>query len=151
MAHTESRRAYDEFFVEFLRELGQRAPQLACSSERPYGDSIHFRSDKSNVHYHVGFGKREHKLRVDLSFDTCVKEANKAMFAQMYEQRDAIEAGLGFGLSWEKKEELQYSRLAVYTVGTICDPPDRLRALREWALETLPKFHQVLSRRISRL
>jgi hypothetical protein len=76
-------------------------------------------------------------------------EHNKRAFELLRTQQDEIEKEMGQPLSWEKLPKAR--RVAVYTEGSIEDPPERLGQLQDWAVEVLGRFVKVFCPRVAAL
>ena len=76
------------------------------------------------------------------------KEWNKNKFNEIYQRKNAIEAEIGEQLNWERLENRQASRIALYRDGTIEDHELRLEETRNWMVEKLVAFKSTFSRNL---
>ena len=94
------------------------------------------------------FGKGE-KVRAELyiDFGRGSQAQNKRVFDRLVSDKTKIEAEYGAQLEWERLDNGQGSRIAIYRPGTIDD--DRsLGELHKWAVEHLLKFKTVFGSRL---
>jgi hypothetical protein len=87
---------------------------------------------------------RNNRLRIELYIQTGDKERNKRIFNALHIRREEIEAALGQRLSWERLDDRQASRVALYLEGSITDDEEQLIRLRGWAVEAMVQFEKVI-------
>lgn len=87
-------------------------------------------------------GKR---FRVELYIDCGDKDRNKSAFDELHAQQTEIEAQLGASLSWERIGNRVASRIALYRPGAITDSPEKLGALRVWAIDAMNRFYEAVA------
>jgi len=90
------------------------------------------------------------RLRVELYIDSGDSRLNKTSFDRLREDADQIEADLGTPVAWERLDDKQACRLAIYRETDI-DRFDTDPDLVDWAAETMTRFARVLRARIERL
>jgi hypothetical protein len=71
-------------------------------------------------------------------------ERNKAWFDGLYAKRHEIDEKFGLGLTWERLDGRQASRIAVYREGSIVASPEELAEIREWSVKTLLRLKEIL-------
>ena len=76
------------------------------------------------------------------------KDWNKNKFNEIYQKKNAIEAEIGEQLNWERLENRQASRIALYRDGTIADHESKLEEIRNWMVEKLEAFKSTFSKRL---
>jgi hypothetical protein len=75
-------------------------------------------------------------------------EANKQLFDFLAMSRQDIEQDFGESLEWERLDDRQASRIALYRPGSIEDEEDTLSEIRVWMTEHLLKLKKVFSSRL---
>jgi hypothetical protein len=142
---TPRRQAYHDFFSGLLEDLKARKPGLTNASRVGYESWFGISAGRTGFGLSLAFTQGR-RFRVELYIDTGDGEKNRRAFDALSENKAEIEEALGTKLAWERLETARASRVALYwpeTV-TVMDAEDRLSALREWAIETVAKFKQVL-------
>jgi Domain of unknown function (DUF4268) len=71
-------------------------------------------------------------------------EANKALFDRLQARREELEEAFGEALSWERLDDRQASRIAVYCAGSIDASAEDLKLIHVWSVERLLKIRDVL-------
>ncbi len=148
--------AYRNFFSSLLRDL-RAADQFSIRATAPSGASW---TDVAALPDHgpqaavFAFSFiRDDRFRVELYIDTGDKDRNKHIFDGLAARKSVIESTLGAPLSWERinynrptgQDYQPVSRIAIYTEGNINDSEDTKAKLRQWAVETMTKFHRVIA------
>jgi hypothetical protein len=85
---------------------------------------------------------------VELYIDQGDTDRNKALFDCLLGQKADIEHEFGEPLEWERLDDRRASRIAVYRVGQIDQPDDRLAEIRTWTVERLLHMKKVLGPRL---
>lgn len=80
---------------------------------------------------------------VQLYLDEGEPDATKALYDRLFESRAAIEAELGEELSWERLDDKQASRIALYTTGSARDPNENIGEILDWFVAKLLGFRAV--------
>lgn len=91
------------------------------------------------------------RLRAELYIDVGDTEKNKAAFDKLTSDRSAIETALGGPLSWERLDDKQSCRVALYRPDSIDDPAETLEGHRLWLIDRLLKLKQVFGPRLATL
>ena len=103
----------------------------------------------------LGFAFTHRKrFRVELYIGTGKREENKQMFDALLNDRHNIEAMLGNvdeSLEWERLDDRQASRVALYHKGSIEDSAEDLTNLRDWAVDAMIRFQKVMEKYVSEL
>ena len=141
----EREKAYISFFSKLLEELRENA-DFPVKEVSPDGASwIVIRSLPTSG---GSFGiftfsfSRDKRLRVELYLDLGNQDQTKAVFDQLFEQKDNFESLVG-DIEWERLNNRRASRLALYHPGHIYEE-EQHTDLRKWAVETMIKFHNAL-------
>lgn len=101
------------------------------------------------------FARRE-RFRVELYIDSGDREKNKLLFDALHKRESEIRSGLADvhgSLEWERIDEKRASRVAIYYESTISiiSKESELAALREWAVDAVIKFQQVMQHHVSEI
>ncbi len=149
---TEQKRAYIEFFSGLMNEL-RNSTDLRVREVRPDGRSWHHVArlpDEKPYPVFLAFAfTRQKRFRVELYIDTEDGERNESIFDHLYKHRDEIEAAVDQTVSWERLEGKRACRIALYRDGSISDDEGTLEEVRSWAVPTMIRFREVLSRYLS--
>jgi hypothetical protein len=145
-------RAYRDFFSGLLEELKARKPGLTNASKVGYANWLGISAGRSGFFFSISFAQARH-FRVELYIDTGDREKNGRAFDALLENRAQIEEAIGKELAWERLETARASRVALYwpESATVMDGQDRLTALKDWAIETVARFKQVLGAEVAGL
>lgn len=81
---------------------------------------------------------------------------NKELYAKLEERRENItnavtRKDIKGELTWYNPKAFQYSEIRVRIKGAITDPPERLKEIRDWMFDSLPKFRAILNREIKNI
>jgi hypothetical protein len=142
---TPRRQAYHDFFASLLDQLKAKKPGLTNASKVGYDSWFNISAGRSGFTFSFAF-TQDRRFRVDLNIDSEDAEKNKRAFDALLENRTGIERALGSELSWERLDTAKVSRVRLCwpeTV-TVMDGRDTLSAVKDWAIETVAKFKQVL-------
>lgn len=103
----------------------------------------------------LGFAFTHRKrFRVELYIGAGKREENKQMFDALLNDRHNIEAMFGNvdeSLEWERLDDRQASRVALYHKGSIEDSAEDLTNLRVWAVDAMIRFQKVMEKYVSEL
>ena len=143
-------RLYIHFFSTLLTELRMRAPyQLKpVSPDGQHWIAIAGLPEPRQAVLFLFVFNRKRKFGVQLYIDTIEQHENKQIFDQLFSHKETIEAALGEELSWERLDDRRASRIALYHDGTITDNEDRLAQLREWAVNAMVRFQDVMHKSV---
>jgi hypothetical protein len=145
---TPRQEAYRAFFQALIDELREEH-HYTRARQAQAANWYNFASGVSGVYFLVNFGQRD-RVRTEVSIDQGDKRANKALFDWLLEQRQEIETELGHELTWERLEEKQSSRIALYRPGSIEDDQETLNEIRAWAVQHLLAFREVFGPRLKK-
>jgi hypothetical protein len=142
--------AYIEFFSSLLADLSKQIT-IPAGATRPNGyrwlnlAKLPQNSRNQYVYLSSSFTRDKH-FRVELYIQNIDKETNKKLFSALQNHKIEIETELGETLSWQRLDNNQGSRIATYTDGDIDDRAETLATLRNWAVERLLKFYDVMNK-----
>lgn len=150
----ERAKAYIHFFSSLAERLRGEV-DFSLKDNSPTGQSWQvfktFPEDKQQYALLIlNFGLRR-RIRVELYIDCGNKERNEYYFDALYEEKEQIETAFGQALSWERLNEKQASRLAIYHDGAITETPERLNELQQWAVNAIGKFYNAIREPVNRL
>ncbi len=141
--------AYREYFQSLLDELRMRHRFTTAKIAQPQS-WYSFSSGVRGVSLSNSFAQGG-KIRAEVYIDLQDKERNKRLFDRLHEQQSEIETELGESLSWERLDERQSCRIAIYRAGSIDVPKPARDELRAWSIEKLLKLKKVLVPRADKL
>jgi hypothetical protein len=95
----------------------------------------------------VGVGK----VRVEIYIGKGDQEKNKIFFDTLNKRKSEIESSFGDSLEWERMDERQASRIAIYREGSIESSDSELEEIRQWHVKNLLKFKEVFKPQIKRI
>lgn len=147
----EREKSYIEFFNKLLAQIKAKA-DFPIRDISPDGTSwISLRTllpeGPAVAYYNFSFA-RGRRMRVELYIDTGFQQTTKQIFDRLYAQKEALEARLG-EISWERLDDRQASRIALYHSGWITFDEQRLSALRLWAVDTMIAFQKAIEPAVS--
>ncbi len=141
----EAYRTYFQGLIDELREVHGYTGARKAQAQSGYG----FASGFGGVPYAASF-TRGKQARVELYIDRD-QEWNKRLFDGLKESSVSLETELGETLVWERLDNRQASRIAVYRDGSIDDDEDTLAEISKWMIDKLLKFKDVFGPRLSEL
>lgn len=143
------RAAYRDFFQKLIDVLRDEHRFTAARVAQPQS-WYSFASGVGSLRYSANFAGGG-RLRAELYIDFGDTEKNKATFDKLAADRTAIESALGEQLSWERLDDKQSCRIALYRPGSIEDPPEALEGHRRWLIDRLLKLKKVFGPRLPTL
>ena len=149
-ALTSRQRAYQTFFRALLDKVKAEHPDLTRAKKAYPQSWFTFPVGRSGFAIGACFAQGR-KFRVELYIDAGDKSRNKAAFDVLRDDREAIEAGVGQPVVWERLDDRQASRIFCGTHGAIDDDPASLEELQEWALDLVWRYREVFSPRVRKL
>ncbi|MEJ2407074.1 MAG: DUF4268 domain-containing protein [Candidatus Thiodiazotropha sp.] len=147
-AKGEAYRAFFQVLIDDLREkhrftnarLGQAQNWYSFASGVP-GFKVTY-----GVNFCLG-----NRARAEVYIDHGDGEKNKKLFDLLLAERDGVEKEFGGELSWERMDDRQASRIAVYRSGAIEDDDESLSGIRDWMIDNLLLLKKVFQSRLKRL
>lgn len=138
---TEKQENYHKFFSDFLQHVHKEIPGFTNSQKVGYDSWKMFPSGVSGIMYSIAF-RTGNRLSCELYLDSGNKEKNKQRFDKLEMNKEKIEEILG-ELSWERLDEKNACRIAVYTDFTndtemLLWAVSKLKSFRECFKEYLP-------------
>lgn len=144
-------KAYIEFFNALLSDLSA-ASDIPWNMPTPDGQGwIHvyyFPEGKKQIPLAYSFARGE-RLRVELYIAIGNKAKNKQIFDGLYSLKNEIENKVGELLTWERMDEKDASRIALYHKGSITDKPEQLATLRAWAVSAMTRFYEAIAKPVN--
>jgi hypothetical protein len=138
---SEKMEAYRTYFQELIDELREKYKFSNARKGQPQS-WYSFASGYSGITYAMCFALGN-RARVELYIDQGNAEKNKSLFDSICEDRELIESKFGEKLEWERLDEKQACRIAIYREGSIEDDQEKLKEIREWSIQKLLKFKEV--------
>ena len=136
--------AYRTFFQDLLDELREKHQFTNARLAQPQS-WYSFSSGVSGVTYGASFA-RGARARIDIYLNLGDSTENKALFDRLLTHKSQIEAAFGQPLEWERLDEREASRVAVYRAGSIEDDNKVLAEVRGWMVDMLLRCRDVLGR-----
>ncbi len=140
--------AYRQYFQILIDELRERHRFTGARTAQPQ-NWCSFPSGFPGISYGTSFAKRG-RVRAEIYIDQGDTERNKALFDSLLEQKSDIEREFGESFEWERLDDGQASRVAVYRDGHIERTPERLPEIRTWAIDHLLRLKAVFGPRLQR-
>lgn len=132
--------AYQRFFQGLIDELREKHRFTKAKVAFPQ-NWYSFSSGITDISYGFTFPQGD-RVRVELYLNRRDREANKELFDSLHEREREIEAKIGSALEWERLDDRQASRIAVYRDGSIDDDEQTLTEIKAWAITQLLKFKE---------
>lgn len=146
---SEKRLAYREFFQALIDELRETHKFTNAKAGQPQS-WYSFSTGVSGFAYACSFTGTG-QIRTELYIDFKSLERNKSIFDRLLSEKETIEAQFGEPLNWERLENRRACRIACYHTAGIEEPADALEKHRQWAIQHLMRFKQVLGPRLVKL
>ena len=146
--------AYREFWAEFLPAFHERYPGWSRARIPSKNHFMDFPSGKSRVHYSVNFCRPNNRprFRFELYVDGKDRDEAAHRFARLKEHREEIENAFIDSLAWEPLDRRKASRVACYYPQDVeVHARDRWRDVRDWSLDRLGPFREVMQPLINTL
>lgn len=120
-----------EFWTLFNDVLEQRGkPFNKCKATTDHWYSVAVGTSECLIS--IDLVNREHKIRVGLWIHD-----NKALFDELFEQKERIESDLGFELTWERLDSKKASLAATYLYGLDFNHQENYAKLMNGAIDTV--------------
>jgi len=142
--------AYEAFFSQLLDKVKVKHPNLTRASKAYPQNWFSFPVGRSGFSISATFAQ-DNSFRVVLYIDVGDKAKNKVAFDALYDDREAVEAGIGQATVWERLDDKQASRIYCGIAGSINDDPAHLRELQDWAVGLVWTFRNVFRPRVQKL
>lgn len=131
-------------FYEKVREYGlAHAPHIKSWQTPKTQHWFDVSIGTSQAHLSLTTNSLEKRVAVEVYIPN-----NKLLFANLFEQREAIEQQLGMTVDWRELPERKTSRIVVEHPGDSADP-DQQPGLVQWMVETADQFSRVFPAFIS--
>lgn len=134
---------YFQILIDDLRSLHNFTRARAGQPQSWYS----FSSGARGFTYGMSFAQGE-RVRVDLYIDTQDFAKNKAIFDNLYSNKQRFENSFGQEFSWERLDNKRASRIAVYREGHIDSQQTVLDEIRNWSIENLLKFKRIFTQEL---
>ena len=139
---SEKREAYRIFFQGLIDELREKHKFTNARKGQAQGWYA-FGSGFRGIVYEISFALGD-RIRAGLYIDLGEAEKNKALFDVIFSDKETVETKIGESLNWERLNEKRASRIAVYRTGSIDSDIETLESIKDWAVEMMLKFKEVL-------
>ena len=139
--------AYRRFFQQLIDELREQHKFTNSRKAQPYNwqsFSIGYTGIVTSASFALG-----DRVRTEIYIDRGDFEENKRIFDALYARKCELEAAFGESLSWERLDDKQASRVALYRTGNIEAQEQQLQQIHQWIVKSLLKFKQVFSPAVS--
>lgn len=134
--------AYREYFQALIDELRTKHKYTGAKVGQPQ-NWYSFSSGVKGIVTSNSFAD-DNRVRVEVYIDFGDKERNKALFDHLKGQEASIEKDFGAPLTWERLDAKRASRIAFYREGSIEQSSESLAAIRQWSIENILRFKQVI-------
>ncbi len=142
----ERNKAYIDFFSRLLPKLREKA-NFPVKDFPHSGQSWMVNNNLSVSDSHIGnFGvsfARGNRMRVELYIDTGDRDTNKKIFDLIRIHQADLGERLG-KISWERIDDKQASRIALYHTGSITDDAETLVKLQDWVVDKMIAFYNAI-------
>jgi hypothetical protein len=134
-------RAYEEFFQEVVDSLRDEHHFTKAQRGHPQNWYL-FGSGVGGVFYGLSFA-RGNRIRAEIYIDTGDRDTNKRLFDRLASARASHEERVGEPLEWERLDDKQACRIALYREGSIEDSPEGRTGHREWGIDRILRLKRV--------
>jgi hypothetical protein len=148
---SETSKKYLSFYLQLVEEYSKNNPNWRKLKAQPQS-WLNFGAGKSGLAFAWAF-KSNNKMAIELYIDTGDKNENEIIFEELENHKDKIDNEIK-GLNWEKLEEKQACRIAIYkningNIKTLSE--DDYPKVIKWAIETMKEFSNVFSKYIKKM
>lgn len=140
--------AYKAFFQQLIDELRERHGFTGARMAQPQ-NWYSFASGTTGISYGFSFGQGK-QVRAEVYLNTGEQQSNKALFDTLVTGKDALNGEFGEPLRWERMDNRDASRIAVYRPGTVDEDSETLAEIRSWAIDRLLRLKRVFGARITK-
>jgi hypothetical protein len=129
-----------KFWVKLIERLAAKAPNIRPQNPRPQhwlNNSI----GRSGFGLNITANTRDERLGVELWMPGA---RAKEHFANLYSQKDSIQAQLGFDLDWQELPDSKACRIAVWYPNASIENESRWNEYLDWLVQKLIKMDSVL-------
>ena len=140
---------YQGFFQRLMDTLREEH-QFTAARKGQAQSWYNFASGFSGFGYDVAFRRGGHAV-AGLRIDKGDKECNEALFDELKERQDVIEAGLGFPCEWERRDDIQACFVDAVRQNSIDDDDETLEDVRKWMIKRLLAFKRVFGPHLKEL
>lgn len=150
---SDRKKAYQEFFADFLTRLRQRNPGFTnASPDRVrYDNWLSIAAGRAGFVFQPEFMRNPDRFVIQLNITTGNRDRNKLAFDQLYDAKDEIERAFGRPLEWRRLDEKKECRIGIAFHGGVDSPADRLEQVKTEAVETLISLGETLRPRVRAL
>ena len=141
--------AYEKFFQDLIDQLRTQHNFTKALKGQPQ-NWYTFSSGIRGIAYGVGF-TLGNRVRTEAYIDRQNEVWNKWLFDTLFARRARIESEFGVPLAWERMDDKQASRIAIYRSGSISDPTSTLEEISRWAIEHLLQFKAIIGTQVSEI
>ena len=142
-ANSSKMESYRRFFQELLDTL--RIDYKYTSAKKGQAQSWYNFSMGKGLSTGISFALGN-KVRSEIYIDTGDKVKNKEIFDKLYAIKDDIENKIKNKLEWERMDDKQGSRIALYRNGNIQETKEILEEIKKWGIDNLLKFKELLKK-----
>ncbi|HAX76638.1 MAG TPA: DUF4268 domain-containing protein [Cyanobacteria bacterium UBA11372] len=147
--------AYILFFSALIAELEKSATfkvKPPLSQDGRHFVSVGVIPEEGQPAGNLAFAFTRYKqLRIELYIGKSDQTENKRIFDALEKCKNEIEDELGEQLYWERIDHRQESRIALYHEGAITDSEKDLMNLRNWAVNAMIRFQNVMNRKVKEI
>ena len=141
--------AYRKYFQSVIDELRDKYKFTNARKGQPQS-WYSFASGYTGITYGINFALGN-RARVELYIGLNSTETNKKIFDLILSQKDDIQKEFGENLEWERLDNKQSSRIAIYRDGSIDDNESKLMEIKDWSVEKVLRFKKVFGHRLKKL
>jgi len=141
--------AYQNYFQLVIDELREKH-KFTNARKTQAASWYSFASGYSGITYGVNFAKGN-RARVELYISLTQKESNKKIFDLLIDEKSDVEREFGAELEWERLDDRQASRIALYRNGSIDDDDKTIIEIKDWSIANVLKFKKVFGNRLKKI
>jgi len=141
--------SYKNYFQQVIDELRKKYKFTNARKGQPQS-WYSFASGFSGISYGINFAQGN-RARVELYIGTSKMETNKKIFDLLFMEKNETENEFGEILEWERLDNKQSARIALYRTGSIDDPAVMLNEIKEWSIKNLLNFKKVFDHRLKKV
>lgn len=138
--------AYREYFQQLIDELREKHKFTGARLGQPQS-WYSFSSGISGIYYSASFAQAE-LVRAEIYIDQRDGQKNKQLFDWLENDKEVIENEFGDKLDWQRLDNRQACRIAIYRNGSIDLDAASLQEIRSWTIGQLLNLKKVFGKRL---
>jgi len=149
LENSDTQEKYRQYFQKLIDELREKYRFTNAKMGQPQSWYA-FPSENSKIYrFETSFALND-RVRAGIYLDSGEQIKNKDIFDKLFSEKEIIEKEFGEVLCWERLDDKRACRIITYTDGHINSDTEELSRIKNWAIEKLIKFKEVIPKYIKK-